>query len=668
MNRSIATLKNVGPKRIKAFKSIGISTLDDLVSYYPRDYEDRSKTIPISEIEADEVNIIKARIKGLPQVLKFNSTIITKVTVSDNTGTVTLIWFNQPYLKNNFKRGDEYIFIGKGVFRYNELNIISPDYEKITEKELLSSLRIVPKYRLPQGISIKMFRSIVYDALSQELTIEENLPDWVLNEYKLCAKNIAVTQIHFPDSDEMFLKARKRLVFEELFLTQIMLFEARGFIKSKNLGIKFSNMDYSQLNLPFQLTQQQQKVANEICEDLSSGATMNRLLQGDVGSGKTAVAMIACHICINNGYQSAVMVPTEVLAKQHFISFGKLFSGVVLLLGSMKKKERMEALEEIKSGRAKMIIGTHALIQEAVEFHNLGLTVTDEQHRFGVRQRAALSAKGENPHILIMSATPIPRTLALILYGDLDISTIDQLPPGRKPIDTFAVTTKYRERIYTFIKKELDKGRQAYIVCPSIEEGEDSTIAAVEEYACMLNEIFAGYNPEALHGKMRAAEKDEIMNRFLSGETKVLISTTVIEVGVNVPTASVMVIENAERFGLSQLHQLRGRVGRGSDKAYCILISDSRSKITRERLSAMVKTQDGFELSRLDLELRGPGDFFGVKQHGLPEMKIANLYKDIDILKLAQEAASNIEETGIGSRSDQSACKADTRLSRQITL
>jgi len=468
----------------------------------------------------------------------------------------------------------------------------------------------------------------------------------------LCDRNFAVLNIHFPEDDDSFFIARRRLVFEELFVLQTSLLKMKASVNQGKTGLVIENTDAEKeiiKAIGFKLTNAQKKVIDEIKADFASGKVMNRLVQGDVGSGKTAVALITAFISIKEGFQSALMAPTEVLAKQHYYSFKSVFEQfgikVVFLSGTMKKKEKTEALNAIENGNAQMIIGTHAVIQKGVVFKRLGFVVTDEQHRFGVNQRIMLSQKGDNPHVLVMTATPIPRTLALILYVDLDISIIDELPPGRHEIETRAVSTSYHKRIYTFIKKEIDKGRQAYVVCPSIEESEKRETEAVIEYAQkLMDDEFKNYKVAVLHGKMKNDEKQIVMEDFSKGCIDVLVSTTVIEVGVNVPNATIMLIENSEMFGLSQLHQLRGRVGRGSQQSYCILVSDSKNKVTVERMKVMQKTSDGFVISETDLNLRGPGEFFGTRQHGLPMLKIANLYKDIDILKEAQVAAAKIIE------------------------
>ncbi len=649
----VSQVHNIGAQRLKMLNSMDIFTVADLIEYFPRDYDDRTNVKMIDELEEGEVNTFTAKIYSQPETMRIKNMFITSVRVSDGSHIIQCVWYNQQYLKNLFKVGQEYIFTGKFQTNHSKKQIISPDYELINEKELLSGGRIMPVYTLTKGMSQKIFRSIIKDTLEKTKNqLIDFLPKKIRMENNLCDRNFAILNIHFPKCNESFFLARKRLVFEELFLLQTALLKMKTDVNLGKEGIVIESSSAKDMilkKLGFELTNAQKKVITEAEEDFKSGKVMNRLVQGDVGSGKTAVAMVCAYIAISCGYQAALMAPTEVLAKQHYESFKGIFTPlgieVAFLSGSMKKREKTENLENINNGKAQMVIGTHAVIQDSVEFKNLGFVVTDEQHRFGVNQRISLSQKGKNPHVLVMTATPIPRTLALILYGDLDISIIDELPPGRQKIDTRAVNKTYRKRIYAFIKKELDKGRQAYAVCPSIEESDKREAEAVTKYAEKLkSHEFKDYKVEILHGKMKADEKNAVMESFLKGETQLLVSTTVIEVGVNVPNATIMLIENAELFGLSQLHQLRGRVGRGSEQSYCILVSDSKNKVTLERMKVMQKTCDGFEISDTDLKLRGPGEFFGTKQHGLPMLKIANLYKDMEILKKAQCAAISLIE------------------------
>lgn len=651
LDSPVTDIKSIGVEKSKKLSKLNIYNVKDLIEHFPRDYEDRSEIVPLSDIKINEENTFRGKVKGIPEDIRVKNLRIVRARIEDTTGGVTAVWYNQPYMKKAFKEGAEYIFTGKAVRKYNKIEVQSPEFEIISEGSILSGGRIVPIYSVTSGISQKILRSLIKDTLDYTKNqIHDFIPTSIRKKYKLCDRNFAVLNIHFPENNDSFFIARRRLVFEELFLLQIALLKIKSNANKGKKGIIFKNMNCAREvleKLPFELTDAQKKVMREIVNDMKSGKAMNRLVQGDVGSGKTVVALITAFIAIKNGYQAALMVPTEVLAGQHFEFFSSIFNEMgiktVLLTGSLKKKEKNKALEEISTGNAKMIIGTHAVIQDTVQFENLGMVITDEQHRFGVQQRGTLSNKGNNPHVLVMTATPIPRTLALILYGDLDISIIDHLPPGRQKIDTSAVNSSYHERIYNFIRKEIDGGRQVYIICPMIDESDKMDVQAVTSYTEKLkNEVFSEYSVECLHGKIKPAEKQNIMDRFAENKVNILVSTTVIEVGINVPNATIMLIENAERFGLAQLHQLRGRVGRGSEKSYCILVCDSKNKVAKERMHMMTKSTDGFEISEMDLKLRGPGEFFGTKQHGLPEMKIANLYKDMDILKEAQNAAFEI--------------------------
>lgn len=647
LSDSIINIKNIGEERSKKLQKLGIFTVNDLIEYFPRDYDDRSNVCKIKDIELNKINTVKGKIVSKPETLKMKGISITKVRVDDGTGFLEIAWFNQPYLKNTLKYKSEYIFTGKVIEKFGRTQMEAPDYELLDDKELLSNGRIVPVYASTYKFSQKLFRDVINQTLNGvKEQITEFLPEDILKQNNLCSRQFAIENIHFPKDDKSFFMARTRLVFEELFLLQTKLLQIKGIMENKecNINIKDTNITPIKNVLPFNLTDAQESVLKDIIDDLGKNKAMNRLIQGDVGSGKTVIAQILAYIGVNNDYQVAVMAPTDVLASQHFESFKNIFEKLnikcVFLSGNQKAKEKRENYELIKTGEAKIIIGTHAIIQDKVIFNNLGIVITDEQHRFGVKQREILSKKGENPHTLVMTATPIPRTLALILYGDLDISIIDKLPPGRQKIDTIFVNSTYYPRIYNFLKKNADEKRQSYIICPMIEENEKLELKAVLSYTEKLKEeVFSNYSIECIHGKMKNDEKQEIMNRFYTGDIDILVSTTVIEVGINVPNATIMIIENAERFGISQLHQLRGRVGRGSDKSYCVLISDSKSKQSKQRLDTMVKYSDGFILSEKDLELRGTGDFFGTRQHGIPDMKIANLYKDIEILKKVQKAS-----------------------------
>ena len=529
----------------------------------------------------------------------------------------------------------------------------SPVFDEIEKSN--NTGKIIPIYPLTYSLTQNTLRKIIENGIEkvkEQKGLEETLPEYILNEYKLEGINEANYNIHFPKEFEDFKKARKRLVFEELLSTQLALLQLKNNNLTDRKGITFSKdakMSDVINTLPFNLTKAQLRVLQEIDENMESEKSMNRLLQGDVGSGKTIVAMIAAYKAVKSGYQSAILAPTAILATQHLNNFKNILDKFdikcELLISGITKKKKEEMLKRLENGEIDILIGTHAIIEENVIFKNLGLVVTDEQHRFGVKQRTRIAEKGQNPDVLVMSATPIPRTLALILYGDLDISIIDELPPNRKKIETFAVTKQMEERVNNFIKRQVDEGRQAYIVCPLVEESEDEENdlkAVISLYETCQKETFTNYRVEYIHGKMKQKEKDDIMNRFKNGEIDILISTTVIEVGVDVPNSSIMVIEDAQRFGLAQLHQLRGRVGRGEYKSYCVLKYEGKGKNTKERMKVMCETNDGFIISQKDLELRGSGDFFGTMQHGIPDFKIANLFTDMEILKLAQKAALNI--------------------------
>ncbi len=649
-DKNVRFIKNVGPSRETILNKLGIYTLEDVITYFPRDYEDRGKFKKIIELVNDESAAVKALVtsKVTENFIRKGMTIY-KLVVRDETGSLVLTWFNQSYLKNVFTIGKEYIFFGKVKVGIGRIEMSSPIFDEVGKEK--NTGKIIPLYPLTNGITQNVIRGIIENAMAEARgNFFESLPKWILDKYKLCDINFALENIHFPNSFDDFEIARKRIAFEELFTLQTALLLMKKSVKTDKCGIIFSideKINELLSTLPYTLTNAQLRVWNDINADMKSDKCMNRLVQGDVGSGKTAVAMLALFKAVRNGYQAAMMAPTSILAKQHYLYLSKMLSSFgircELFTGELTKKRRELLIQELKEGKIDIAVGTHALIEDNIEFKNLGLVITDEQHRFGVRQRGILSSKGNMPDVLVMTATPIPRTLALILYGDLDISIIDELPPGRQKIDTFAVTRNLEERVNNFIKKELSEGRQAYIVCPLVEESEnmDGLKSVTEQFEYYKN-VFEGFNVEILHGKMKPKEKDEIMTRYKNGEINVLISTTVIEVGVDVPNATIMVIENAERFGLAQLHQLRGRVGRGKFKSYCILKYESKSDVVRQRMEIMQKSNDGFVISEKDLELRGPGEFFGTRQHGIPEFKIANLFTDLPLLKEAQEASKEL--------------------------
>ena len=651
LNKDVKYIKGVGPNRAKLLNKLNINTLNDLITYYPRNYEDRGNPKHIYECVDGEEVLIEGIVSSRVINTYLRGKTMQKLNIQDETATCTITWFNQTYLKDNFKYGQSYQFFGKIHKRGNRFEMTSPVYDLKGKNS--NTGKIIPLYPLTYSLSQNVIRKIIENGLLEvNQNLEETLPKYILDKFDLIGINEAINYIHFPKDFFEFQKARKRLVFEELLIMQLALLSLKNNYMSNKNGIIFDKkvkMSDVINSLPFRLTKAQIKVLEEIDKDMESNKPMNRLLQGDVGSGKTIVAIISAYKAVKCGYQAAIMAPTAILASQHLESFKKVLDKFnikcELLISSVTKKKKEEILEKLKSGQIDILIGTHAMLEENVEFKKLGLVVTDEQHRFGVKQRTTIVEKGQNPDVLVMTATPIPRTLALILYGDLDISIIDELPPNRKQIDTFAVqkTKGMEERIYNFIKKQIEEGRQAYIVCPLVEEVEELNLDSVTQLAQNYKEnVFKEYRVQYLHGKMKAKEKDTIMNEFKEGKIDVLISTTVIEVGVDVPNANIMVIENAERFGLAQLHQLRGRVGRGEYQSYCVLKYGKKGLNTLDRMKVMCETNDGFIISEKDLELRGSGDFFGTEQHGLPEFKIANLFEDMNMLKLAQAEAISI--------------------------
>lgn len=644
-NQNITALGGIGPKRAEFFRTLGVSTVNDLLHFYPRTYENRITTKKIAELKDGDTVCVRARaISPIRENYVRKNMYLCSVKVSDGTAVLEIVWFNNRYIKKMFDIKKEYIFFGKTTYS-NRMQMHSPIFEE-SEKRVLTG-RIFPIYSQTAGLTQKNIASSVVAAI-RTTEIEETLPDAIRKKHNLCSLSYAVKNIHFPKDEESLKIAKRRLSFEELFIFQTALRFLREDRKSlvslplKNVGCVNEFIS----SLPYQLTNAQSKVIKEICEDIKRTTPMSRLVQGDVGCGKTMIAAAAMFVCAKSGFTSAMMAPTEILANQHYETLKELFEpfgiGVALITGSMTQKQRSIVFDEIKSGNVKVIVGTHALISEKTELGELALIVTDEQHRFGVAQRKSLENKGKNPHTLIMTATPIPRTLALILYGDLDISIIDELPPGRKKVDTFVANEDLRARIYAFIKKEIKAGRQAYIVCPAVEPSEIVGVRDVLTHSEELKKIFDKSAVSYIHGKMSAKEKDEIMYRFKDGEIKILVATSVIEVGVNVPNASVMIIENAARFGLSQLHQLRGRVGRGQDKAYCILFPGENFKENSPRMAIMKNSSDGFKIAEEDLRLRGPGDFLGSRQHGLFNFKIANIYCDTELLAETSDAANEI--------------------------
>lgn len=654
LKQSVQFIKGVGPSRVKLLNILGIYTIEDLISYYPRTYEDRTKITKIAELQDGQSAMIEAvTTSGASTARLRRNMTITKVIVEDDTGRALISWFNQDYVKTRIHAKEKYRFFGRVSKKSGVTEFNSPVFD--AENEHKNTGKIVPVYPTTKGLNQTSIRQAIENALALvNEKLEESLPEYIVKQYNLMSLEDATNQIHFPSNMEKFNLARKRLAFEELLTFQLALLSLKTQYDNEIRGIKYDeNVKMSDVinTLPFRLTKAQLRVLEEIDRDMESEKPMNRLLQGDVGSGKTIVAMISAYKAVKSGYQVAVMAPTTILATQHLENFNKILSSFgiksELLISSLTKKQKQIVLDKLKSGEIDIIIGTHALLQENVEFKKLGLVVTDEQHRFGVKQRSIIAGKGNNPDVLVMTATPIPRTLAIVVYGDLDISVIDELPPNRKKIDTLAVRENMTARIVEFIKKNVDEGRQAYIVCPFVEDNEDmENVKSIEKLAkTYKDDIFKDYKVEILHGKMKPKEKDQVMQDFKDNKISILISTTVIEVGVDVPNANIMVIENAERFGLAQLHQLRGRVGRGEYKSYCILKYNGNSDLIRQRMETMTATDDGFKIAEKDLELRGSGEFFGTKQHGLPEFKIANIFdaEDIKILKLVQELAIKIE-------------------------
>ncbi len=641
----ISTLKGIGTQRAEKLALLGIETVHDMLYYFPSTVEDRRITKKVTDLADGDVACITAIVGAVPSVKRIRKGFsVYSVPLRDDTGVITAVFYNNPYVIKNFRVGSYYNFYGKIEYKFGQRKIITPIYEPYGRNDVTNN--IVPIYRTGAAITQKVMVSTIKQCLDVAGdSIEDFMPKSVIEKYNLCRADYAIRNIHFPSDYDAYQSARNRLAFEELFLLQLALNMRKSKAKVATVP-PFTETDISPILklFPYALTRAQEKVVGEIIKDLTSSIPMNRLVQGDVGSGKTAVGMISLYLAVKNGYQAAFMAPTSILARQHYEDMASLFDALgmkaTLLIGSMTKKEKNAVYEKLSSGEIDIAIGTHALFQEGVRFKKLGLVVTDEQHRFGVKQRGALVSKGENPHILVMTATPIPRTLALIIYGDLDISIIDELPPGRQKVDTFCIGESIRERMYAFIKKEIESNHKVYIVCPMVDENDELDLKSAVAYADNLSKnVFPDIKVGLVHGKMKDSEKDAIMNAFAFGDTDILVSTTVIEVGVNVSSATLMIIENAERFGLSQLHQLRGRVGRGKDKSYCILLPSAMDEDIKKRMGIMTKTNDGFVISQTDLELRGPGEFFGTRQHGLPPLKISSLL-DMETLKKSSDAVT----------------------------
>ena len=649
----ITLLRGIGPAKAKLFHTLNIFTLEDLICHFPRGYEDRTQLVQVCDLEADKPACFRAMVMNTPRTNHIRQGLdLTKVQVADHSGRLNLTFFNSRYAAENLEYGREYIFYGTLTGDYSSYGMTNPVFENV-DAPAVTTRRVLPIYPLTAGLT----NAAVLKAVTQALAIcdppAEVLPEALRQQYGILGAGDAYRIIHQPGSMEEAMQARKRMIFEEFFVFSAGLSLMRAARAGKQTP-PYQNTDLAPFyaQLPFTLTGAQQRAIGDICADFRKGAPMNRLVQGDVGSGKTMVAAAAAYCAARNGCQTALMAPTEILAEQHYASLSGLFAPlgipVVLLTGSMSQKEKKAVREALLDGSAQIAVGTHALISDSTVFRHLGLVITDEQHRFGVGQRSKLSAKGDDPHLLVMSATPIPRTLALLMYGDLDVSILDELPPGREKVDTFLVGESYRARINAFIRKQVAEGHQCFVVCPAVEENDGLSIKAAATWAETLQKtVFPDLRIALLHGQMKGEEKEAAMAAFARQEADVLVATTVIEVGVDVPNATLMVIEDADRFGLSQLHQLRGRVGRGSSKSYCILTTHNRNPDTLARLKALCKTNDGFRIAEEDLTLRGPGDFFGSRQSGLPAFRMADLSFDLGLLRQAQTASAQwIEQYG----------------------
>ena len=653
LDTDVRYVKGVGERLAKIMGKIGVFTARDLLTHYPGRHEDRSHLRQISQLVPGEAASFRGTMVHAENTRTARSqTLLTKAAVQDGSGVVSLVWFNQWYLKTRFDklRGKDIIVYGTAQYTNRGFEIVNPEWEEVGDgADPLSSGRIVPVYPLTEGLFQGTARRAIYRALEVYLpAVSDVLPAEILDRRDLVDAQCALKNIHFPESQQALAAARFRLVYEEFFLLQLALALRKQNITTGRPGIVFEiSSEYTKAfyeSLPFELTSAQKRVIAEIERDMSGGTVMNRLLQGDVGSGKTVVAVAAMMIAVHNGYQTAIMAPTEILAEQHYLVLSRMLESLgietVLLTGSLTAAGKRKARERIASGEAQVAIGTHALIQEGVEFKRLGLVIIDEQHRFGVLQRAAIRDKGWNPDVLVMTATPIPRTLALTVYGDLDLSVIDEMPPGRRPVRTHWKTIDQREQVYQAARKLVEQGRQVYVVCPLIEESEKLQAKAATDLAERLkNDVFPDLNLAVLHGRMKSSEKEDTMRRFRDGEIQILVSTTVIEVGIDIPNACVMLVENAERFGLAQLHQLRGRVGRGEHQSFCVLIADPRTDEGRERLEVLSRSGNGFEIAEEDLRIRGPGEFYGTRQSGIPSLRIANILRDVDILEKSREDA-----------------------------
>ena len=648
LETKLSSIKGIGPKKYELLNKLGLFTVEDFIEFYPRRYIDRRNIVGLADIKAEMICTVRAFVIDIQSSQSYGRKDYLKIKTSDGSFFMDVVFFNARYVSGNFKFNREYLFYGKVTYGPGGFSMTHPDFTPV-EKPSDQFTKIQPVYPLTEGLSQKDMIKIATQVFLN-LEIEETLSQELIDEHHLMPRDNSLKLIHFPENRETYKKAKYRLVFEEFLTLQLGLMMIKSGIKEK-LGHNYHmtkdikhSLDELIVDLPYEMTNAQKRVLTEVYSDMINEKVMNRLVQGDVGSGKTLLSMLAIYFAVLNGYQCAMMVPTEILAEQHFESFKETFLKTNVRIGLLTRSTSKTGIkDEIASGSVDIVIGTHALIQEDVVFKNLGLVVTDEQHRFGVNQRTVLSQKGESPDVLVMTATPIPRTLSLILYGDIDISKVDEMPANRLPIKTSRVPEYKMNRMHDYIKDEVDKGKQCYFVYPLVEESDVLDLKSVTTmYETLSKQAFSNYNTGMIHGKMKAREKDAIMKKFEKNEIQILFATTVIEVGINVPNATIMVIEHAERFGLAQLHQLRGRVGRGKDQSYCFLVSEGKSDVTNKRLAIMCETNDGFVIADKDLEIRGPGEVFGLKQHGLPEFKIADLIKNKNILEVAQEVAADM--------------------------
>jgi len=652
----IRYVKGVGPKKAELLSKIGIETVEDILYYLPRRYEDRSRLLRIRELKSGESAMVRAKVLSLGTYRTKRQIPVFQATLGDGTGLLYCLWYNMPFLRKNFHIGQTVVVYGKAE-RFGKLQMSHPDHEFVNDNETEESLtmgRIVPVYSLTQDVSQRYLRGLIYKAVSQFSSLAtETLPEAIVKEKTLLEVRKAIENIHFPKTFDDLKAAYRRLVFDEFFLLQVALAKRKRGSNSAQTGPvhildKELLATFKKL-LPFELTPEQEKAVLDIERDMSGAKPMNRLLEGDVGSGKTVVALYALLLTVRNGYQGAIMAPTEILARQHYLTMSELLMplgvNIRLVISGIDKDKKNEIKAEIERGEVDIVCGTHALIQEGVAFKDLGLVVVDEQHKFGVEQRRLLSGKGKNPHVLVMTATPIPRTLVMTVFGDMDISIIKHSPEGRRPISTFWVEEEKRDMVYDFIREEVKNGRQVYIVYPRLAETDDAEVkSAMSMYHQMQEKIFPDLKVALIHGKMPSAEKEEIMKKFKGKTYNILVATVVIEVGIDVPNATVMVIENSELFGLAQLHQLRGRIGRGKHDSYCILLGNPGTGSSQQRLSKMIETQDGFEIAEEDLKIRGPGEFFGTRQHGLPELRFGNIIQDFAIMEEARQEAFRVVE------------------------